>query len=174
MQRNTCENLMKYAIQLEKDNCEIIDEYYSNINDQISLLFDANCRKVSELEVLFYYKFRITIDRYNVNKKWWDDLIIKWQVPFKDGKYIVDYYLEFRGLKIIIELDGFAFHDRNKEQFQYERERQNYFTKQDYKLLRYTWKDVSKNFDKIFAEIEDLLVKHDINEFQKEYDRKNK
>ena len=76
---------------------------------------------------------------------------------YKCGKYRIDFVIVRRHIKIAIELDGFAFHEKTKEQFQYERERQNYIISKGYAILRFTWKDITENFQKSFSGILEII-----------------
>lgn len=79
------------------------------------------------------------------------------------GKYRVDFLLQYKspvvqtlkdGVKIcsytlhdacFIELDGFNYHDRDRSQFNYERERQNAIIETGVPLLRFTHDDIEKD-----------------------------
>jgi very-short-patch-repair endonuclease len=77
---------------------------------------------------------------------------------YKVGAYRIDFAIIQKPIKIAIELDGFAYHDRDKEQFQRERKRQNFITSQGFKILRYTWSDVCDRFEDVYDEINELLL----------------
>ena len=76
---------------------------------------------------------------------------------YKIGKYRVDFAIVQERIKVAIELDGFAWHDRNKIQFRAERERQNYLIGKGWFVLRYTWDQVTKSFESVYDEIGCLL-----------------
>ena len=78
------------------------------------------------------------------------------------GPYRVDFFLEYRGpylinfdscqtteservKKIVVELDGHAFHDKDEKQRRYEKRRDRYLQKQGYKVFRYTGSEVFKD-----------------------------
>ena len=58
----------------------------------------------------------------------------------------------FRGRKIAIEVDGFAFHT-DAEVFQHDRNRQNYLVLNGWQILRFTWQDLVEHPERVIAEI---------------------
>lgn len=85
---------------------------------------------------------------------------------YKIGKYTVDFYVSlcFKPTdtittKIIIECDGHDFHEKTKEQAKHDKERDRYFIKNGYKVLRYTGSEIYNNFVDIEKELRDYFVK---------------
>jgi len=83
----------------------------------------------------------------------------------KIGKYSVDFLLTstngFRStqaLPLIVELDGHAFHDKNKAQRSYEKSRDRFFVKQGYRVIHYTGSDVVKNPYLIAHEVISMFI----------------
>jgi len=115
-------------------------------------------KDLSPVEQIFYNEF------YNLMPELVDELqekypdndivnyghiTIKPQVPI--GIYKIDFLCEE---KFIIEIDGYEYH-KTKEQRQYDYERERYFQKQGYTIIRFTGTDVylhTKNC------IEDLIL----------------
>jgi very-short-patch-repair endonuclease len=69
-----------------------------------------------------------------------------------DGKnYRTDFYFEAINLegkevlKLIIECDGYDFHEKTKEQAQKDKERDRIFTKNGFKILRFTGSEIYKD-----------------------------
>ena len=67
----------------------------------------------------------------------------------KIGKYRVDFLLSQNEIgpsetlsPVIVELDGHDFHDKDKKQRSYEKERDRYFVKEGYRVLHFTGSDV--------------------------------
>lgn len=65
------------------------------------------------------------------------------------GKYRVDFLISQNGIgpkehlaPVIIELDGHAFHDKDKTQRAYEKARDRFFVKAGYKVLHFTGSEV--------------------------------
>lgn len=81
----------------------------------------------------------------------------------KVGKYKVDFLVNYqdgeRITQIIVELDGHEFHDKNKKQRAYEKERDRYFVKQGYKLFHYTGSEVVSNPFMVAEEVLNELTK---------------
>jgi len=88
---------------------------------------------------------------YQMERKYPVKPLIRYQ--YKCGKYKIDFAIIRKNCKIAIELDGFKWHDRDKKQFAYERERQNFLVGKGFIVLRYTWKSVTKNMDQVAREI---------------------
>tara|TARA_Y100000361_G_C11161446_1_gene347658 strand:- start:4742 stop:5221 length:480 start_codon:yes stop_codon:yes gene_type:complete len=75
---------------------------------------------------------------------------------YKINNYRVDFYLKsFK--ECLIELDGFAYHDRNKYQFNKERQRQNEIILTGIPLLRFTFDDVTKEPMKTINQITEII-----------------
>lgn len=86
------------------------------------------------------------------------------------GNYRVDYCLTraFRRLTdsgseiafeppVVVELDGHAFHDKDKHQRSYEKARDRYLVKQGYRVLHFTGSDVVRDPFKVAFEVLHLL-----------------
>jgi very-short-patch-repair endonuclease len=73
-----------------------------------------------------------------------------WVANFPVGGYVVDF--AFRGSKVAIEIDGFAFHS-DPEAFRTDRERQNYLILRGWTVLRFTWQDLIENPERVVAEV---------------------
>ena len=65
--------------------------------------------------------------------------ITRWRTNYSIGPYKVD--VAFPGQKIVIEVDGWAFHS-DQEVFQNDRKRQNYIALMGWQVLRFTWLDL--------------------------------
>ncbi|HEY5842042.1 MAG TPA: DUF559 domain-containing protein, partial [Mycobacterium sp.] len=76
--------------------------------------------------------------------------ITGWVANCPVGPYVVD--IAFRGRKIAIEVDGFAFHT-DAEVFQHDRNRQNYLVLNGWQILRFTWQDLVEHPERVIAEI---------------------
>lgn len=68
---------------------------------------------------------------------------------FKDGPYRVDFVLLCHGYAkrqpVVVELDGHAFHDKDKQQRAYEKARDRYLVRQGYKVLHFTGSEIVKD-----------------------------
>lgn len=83
----------------------------------------------------------------------------------KIGKYSVDFlvtstkgFRSTQALPLIVELDGHAFHDRNKAQRSYEKARDRFFVKHGYRVLHYTGSDVVANPYRIAHEVISMFI----------------
>lgn len=92
------------------------------------------------------------------------------------GDYRVDFLLEFIDIEmnlhqVVIELDGHAFHDKDKEQRAYEKARDRYLTRSGYKVLHFTGSELVKDpykcvleaFIALTAVDEEFLANHNPN-----------
>jgi very-short-patch-repair endonuclease len=71
------------------------------------------------------------------------------------GRYKVD--VGFPKPKVAIEVDGWAFRS-SQEDFQVDRERQNYISLLGWKVLRFTWLDLTEYPQRVLAEIRFALA----------------
>lgn len=101
------------------------------------------------------------------------------QPQAKIGKYRVDFLISQNGngpddiyTPIVIELDGHEFHDKDKRQRSYEKERDRFLVKSGYKVLHFTGSDVVKDPYKVAFEALDLVGAFVGAGFE-EYDPKN-
>jgi very-short-patch-repair endonuclease len=160
---------------------ENIDLEYQWINDT-DMLMDAPYRgkkarmystKMSELEKIFFlsmYYYINTPPFRNDYTDWMSTFYLEYKhtgkaskpllrFQYKCGKYKIDFAIIRKYCKIAIELDGFKWHDRNKDQFAYERERQNYLVSKGFIVLRYTWQAVTKDWLSVQCEIMKTIEK---------------
>lgn len=76
------------------------------------------------------------------------------------GKYRADFEVELVGtpIKYIIECDGHEFHEKTKEQAKYDKQRERYFIKCGYRVLRYSGSEIYNDFHKIIDELVELFL----------------
>ena len=82
----------------------------------------------------------------------------------KIGNYSVDFVLDQIGImpdhmttKIVVELDGHDFHDKDKKQRAYEKSRDRFLVKKGYKVLHFTGSEVFSDPFKVAHEALDML-----------------
>jgi very-short-patch-repair endonuclease len=78
------------------------------------------------------------------------DGISGWRANQRLAGYEVDFV--FRTAKLVIEVDGFAFHT-DAEVFQRDRKKQNAIALAGYQVLRFTWLDLTEYPERVIAEI---------------------
>lgn len=76
--------------------------------------------------------------------------ITGWQTNYPVGGYKVD--IAFLDPKVAIEVDGWAFHS-DSETFVKDRQRQNTISLLGWKVLRFTWLDLTQYPNRVIAEI---------------------
>jgi very-short-patch-repair endonuclease len=79
-----------------------------------------------------------------------DNNITGWKANYPLAGYKID--VAFPGEKVAIETDGWAFHS-SQEDFQNDRERQNKIALLGWKVLRFTWLDLTEYPQRVLAEI---------------------
>ncbi len=77
-----------------------------------------------------------------------------WVAGYPTCGYVVD--AAFPGPKLIVEIDGFAFHS-DAESFQNDRTRQNTLIAAGWTLLRFTWQDLTERPQQVIAQIRRAL-----------------
>lgn len=82
----------------------------------------------------------------------------------KIGSFRVDFVLSQKGMgpdeilrPIVVELDGHAFHDKDKKQRAYEKSRDRFLVKQGFRVLHFTGSEVVADPHKIAYEVLDML-----------------
>ena len=76
--------------------------------------------------------------------------ITGWRTNYPVGDYVVD--VAFPAQKVAIEVDGWAFHS-DHEDFHKDRRRQNKIVQLGWKVLRFTWLDLTEYPQRVIAEI---------------------
>lgn len=91
------------------------------------------------------------------------NLILRWQVPV--GKYRADFILIYQPIessvplkKIVIECDGHDFHEKTKKQAARDKERDRFFAKEGYIVLRYTGSEIYSDSSKIHHDVMELII----------------
>jgi len=73
---------------------------------------------------------------------------------WKANQEVVGYEVDFlfRDAKLVVEVDGFAFHS-DPEAFSRDRRKQNAIALAGYQVLRFTWLDLTEYPDRVIAEV---------------------
>ena len=87
------------------------------------------------------------------------------QPQAKVGRYRADFIVsrvprfsyESRSMPVLVELDGHDFHDKDKKQRAYEKQRDRFFVKQGYQVLHYTGSEIVADPFKVAHEVLSLL-----------------
>jgi len=79
-----------------------------------------------------------------------DNNITGWKANYPLAGFKID--VAFPGEKVAVETDGWAFHT-SQEDFQTDRERQNKIALFGWKVLRFTWLDLTEYPQRVLAEI---------------------
>lgn len=79
----------------------------------------------------------------------------------KIGKYTVDFLLVHENLNlfIVIECDGHQFHEKTKKQAAHDKERDRFFTKKGYILLRYTGSQICEDPQEMTEDISEIIIR---------------
>lgn len=79
---------------------------------------------------------------------------------YKIENYRADFLVELwngKGNKYIIECDGHDFHEKTKEQAEYDKKRERVFVSRGYKVLRYSGSELYRDFEKIKNELFEIF-----------------
>jgi very-short-patch-repair endonuclease len=76
--------------------------------------------------------------------------ITGWIANFVADGYSID--VAFPGSKVAVEIDGWAFHS-DPDAFRKDRVRQNHLTLRGWTILRFTWRDLTEQPDRVIAEL---------------------
>ncbi|WP_210082843.1 DUF559 domain-containing protein [Mycobacterium sp. OAE908] len=79
-----------------------------------------------------------------------DNNITGWKANYPLAGFKID--VAFPGQRVAVETDGWAFHS-SQEDFQTDRERQNKIALHGWKVLRFTWLDLTEYPQRVLAEI---------------------
>lgn len=108
--------------------------------------------------------YEVNPDPIDVGPGQWADgygVHITCQAPI--GKYRVDFLLTQRGIgpkgyqPVVVELDGHAFHDKDKRQRSYEKARDRFLVRSGYRVLHFTGSDVVRDPFAVSYEALELL-----------------
>ena len=81
--------------------------------------------------------------------------ITGWRANYPAGGYKID--IAFPAVKVAIEVDGLAFHS-DADVFVADRQRQNIITLSGWKVLRFTWLDLTEHPKRVVAEIKHAIT----------------
>ena len=93
---------------------------------------------------------------YHLYKMGLEDIVLhhQYKIEIEDKKYFADFFVEIENNKFVIELDGFDYHS-NKQQMNYDYEREQILTKNNYKVIRFTGSQIyNKPFTSALNSIE--------------------
>jgi very-short-patch-repair endonuclease len=80
--------------------------------------------------------------------------ITGWVTNYPVGPYLIDN--AFPDSMVAIEVDGLAFHS-DPEKFQRDRKRQNYLILNGWRVLRFTWRDLTERPERVLTEIRQAI-----------------
>jgi len=174
---------------MEKNVLEFLNEQEKEIGKYESDLFFMNMIDIihdykikSPIEKLLFIALK-SIQRFNYIDNFEADSPnhvyrygLTYEPQFKIGKYTVDFKIQYHyslnrtlmSKTIIVECDGHEFHDKNKEQRKYEKERDRFIVKQGYKIFHYTGSEIFNNPLDIAVEILSYLTGIDKDSFCKD------
>ena len=76
---------------------------------------------------------------------------------FERGRLVARIDVAFPGLKLAIEVDGFAYHS-DRSRFQRDRTRQNDLTSLGWRIVRFTWADLVERPDYVLRTIQHYVM----------------
>lgn len=75
-----------------------------------------------------------------------------------------------KSINIVIELDSFAFHEKTKEQFEYEKKRDRYLHQKEWKVFRFSGSEITRNVSACVGEICEYLGDLECTEIDRLYE----
>lgn len=152
--RKIASNVLAFVDEAAEVYGKIQEEHFSQ--EVYTVLVDSNLS--SPIEDLFYIALKLQCASVfvDINPGKNHGLFVTPQAQI--GKYRVDFLIEFHHKKgtnapVIVELDGHAFHDKDKHQRSYEKARDRFLVKSGYKVLHFTGSDVNADPHKVVFEV---------------------
>ena len=158
-------NVLKFLEQSSSKYAEIKkQEFVENI---LAEILEKNI--TSPIEKMFYISFHVltSLAGESVNSPdiVYDDFSVETGYGLhiypqhKIGKYTVDFLLTYHPetkkqntKKVVVELDGHDFHDKDKSQRAYEKARDRYLVSEGYSVLHYTGSELVNNPHQVVCE----------------------
>lgn len=78
------------------------------------------------------------------------------------GPYKADFLIRTAKANLVIECDGHDFHERTKEQAEYDRKRDRWMQANGYAVLRFTGREITRDADKCVEEIVRFLKRPEV------------
>lgn len=132
-------------------------EYVDAINFQVEQVF-GSLNKLTPIEQVMLMKLSLVV--YEIG-----NLNYKIYIQEKISKYTVDFLFVYdpienkkKSKKIIIECDGHDFHEKTKEQAAHDKERDRFFVKNGYYVLRYTGSQIMNDKIEILCDLLQLIL----------------
>lgn len=96
---------------------------------------------------------------------------------FSGKNYYVDFVVYLQDTKrlkdprrvALIELDGFSFHNRDKKQFEYERERQNNLMTLNLPIFRFTYSDLTQRLNESISFLLESIESNELDSLLESY-----
>lgn len=159
----------EFAINYDVDEY-LVDKVYEfkkmeNISNDTDLLFSViDCESpIEQLLAIALEAIKIRdIKKYN---PFIDIIDIEKQLEIKCGrnKYRVDFHIPViyknqGGMNFIVECDGYEFHQKTKEQVEYDNKRQRNLQKAGYIIIRFSGSEIWKNPYDCANDIKNLIL----------------
>lgn len=166
--KTLAENVLKFLNRASDDYGRIKSEQFSQ-NMFCDLLENE---LASPIEELFYLAVHVlcTAHYFEVNPDpVFNEAKGEWQLgygvhlrsQFRIGKYRVDFLIQSmdgpQPNQVVIELDGHAFHDKDKNQRAYEKARDRFLVAKGYRVLHFTGSEVVADPYKVAHEALDII-----------------
>ena len=145
---------MKLSKNLEKHIKDASD--FVGQSEQIALerrCVDLQAKNISPIEQIFIVWIEAFKSAGNGHLKDFCEFLNSIEHQKKIGPYYADFYVERGDRKVVIELDGHAFHDKDEKQRQYEKKRDRYMQKEGYNIFHYTGSEINSDPTGIVSEV---------------------
>ena len=114
------------------------------VKTPIEQLFESATRTLIKLTKSEFDAFLRYTEEGSVERAYYG---LNFIAQHKIGKYRADYMMQHMesGQKLVVELDGHEFHDKDEKQRRYEKARDRYMQKHGFTVFRYTGSEIFKD-----------------------------
>lgn len=166
--RKLADNVMQFMSKASDSYGRIKTEQFSQ--EMCCYLVESKIN--SPIEDMFYVALQVQCAAgfHEVNPEpVFDERKNKWRLgygvhvspQFTIGKYRVDFLIQYtdgpQPNQVVVELDGHAFHDKDKAQRAYEKGRDRYLVANGYRVLHYTGSEVVSDPYKVAYDALDII-----------------
>lgn len=110
---------------------------------------------IEKITLVVLYELQLHFGLHHFNMRWQERI----------GKYTADFIVVYHPIhdlvpqkKIVIECDGHDFHEKTKQQAAKDKERDRFFAKEGYTVLRYTGSEIFNDRYKVYTDVEEILI----------------
>lgn len=165
---------------MEKKIEQWLEKKLDNLKENLKEMFLENqwCHTLTPIEIKFYLAWQIEklfhydeLPLYYYENAKYPILIPQYKIITRNRSYIADFVVVMHNLKnwdapktkdnlLIIELDSYLWHGSTPEQFTKEKERERILQKENYKIVRFSGREINRNVEKCVNEVMEICSKY--------------